>query len=119
MKKKCKTTVALLAIFLFPNPASTQTVICAISTKYSCGAAGCNQTQVTVQNILDLSRQTYARCDAKGCDTYDAQYSRSGAYFVVDVPGRGLIAKIATDMSAFLEVATAGTTALVSFGSCQ
>ena len=78
-----------------------------------------SELKLLFQNILDLSRQTYARCDAKGCDTYDAQYSRSGAYFVVDVPGRGLIAKIATDMSAFLEVATAGTTALVSFGSCQ
>ena len=38
---------------------------------------------------------------------------------VVDVPGFGITAKLATDMTAFLEVAIKGTTALVSFGSCQ
>jgi hypothetical protein len=119
MRKKPKIIVALLAVLLFPNPAWPQPVTCAISANYACEVGGCNQSQGSVRNILDLSRQTYARCDAQGCDTYDARYSRSGAFIVVDVPGFGITAKLATGMTAFLEVAIKGTTALVSFGSCQ
>jgi hypothetical protein len=66
-----------------------------------------------------MSGQTYSRCDIRGCDKYDAIFSRSGIYTVIDVPGRGLTAKLVTDLSAFLELATIGMQALVSFGACQ
>jgi hypothetical protein len=44
---------------------------------------------------------------------------RSGAFIVVDVPSRGMVAKVAADKSSFLEVATLGMTALTSFGVCE
>jgi hypothetical protein len=118
--KRVRTCIALgLAMLSFPGPAWSQTVTCIISSKYGCEADGCNQVQAAVRNVLDLSRQTYTRCDTGGCDNYEARISRSGAFIVIDLPGRGMTAKIAADLSAFVEVATIGTTVLVSFGSCR
>ena len=44
---------------------------------------------------------------------------RSGEFIVIDVPKRGMTAKLAANMSSFVEVVTIGTQALVSFGACQ
>ena len=111
--------LALGVMLFFPSFASAQSVTCTISSKFICSAGGCDPVQPTIRNLIDLSRQSYIRCDAKNCETLDARFSRSGTYIVVDVPGRGVMAKIAADMSEFLEVATIGTQALVSFGSCR
>jgi hypothetical protein len=54
-----------------------------------------------------------------GGDSYDASFCPSGAFIVIDVPSRGMVAKVAADKSSFLEVATLGMTALNSFGSCE
>ena len=82
-------------------------------------AGGCKKLQSGVWNVLDVTRQTYARCDARGCDTYDASFSPSGAFIVIDVPSRGMVAKVAADKSSFVEVATLGMMALNSFGICE
>jgi hypothetical protein len=48
------------------------------------------------------------------------RFSRSGDFTIIDIPGHGVTAKLAANMSAFLEVATIGTKdVLVSFGACQ
>jgi hypothetical protein len=111
--------IALGATLLLQTPASAQPVTCTISAKYACDMSGCNPVQATVRNVVDQSRQTYARCDSRGCDTFDAHYSRSGAFIVIDVPGRGMTAKISDEMSKFVEITTLGTLALVSFGACR
>jgi hypothetical protein len=66
-----------------------------------------------------MSGRTYSRCDSRGCDKFDARFSRSGVFTIIDLPGRGFTAKLAADMSTFIEVATIETQALVSFGACK
>jgi hypothetical protein len=105
---------------LLASPAAAETMTCRITAKHSCEpATGCKKLQPGVWNVLDVTRQTYARCDARGCDTYDASFSPSGAFIVIDVPSRGMVAKVAADKSSFVEVATLGMMALNSFGICE
>ena len=130
LAKKMKTLApTIMALALLPTlalaeplqlPKPPQTVMCQASAKFSCAAeTGCGEARLGVWNVIDMQGQTYARCDSRGCDKYDARMSRSGAFIIIDVPGRGMTAKLAADMSAFLEVVTIGTQALVSFGTCQ
>jgi hypothetical protein len=108
----------LVAAVLFSGPAAAETITCRISAKYGCEAAGCTEAEVSVWHVINVSDATYSRCDSSGCDKYDAQLTRSGKFFIIDVPGRGLVATLAVNMAAFVEVATVGTRALVSFGTC-
>ncbi|MGH6769977.1 MAG: hypothetical protein ACRECO_13255 [Xanthobacteraceae bacterium] len=102
------------------GPATAQgTLDCRVTQKLSCAAGeGCTPVAATTWNVVDLARQTYARCDKKGCDSYPASLTRSGVFTVIDVPGRGMTAKIANS-GGFLEVATIGIVALVSHGTCR
>jgi hypothetical protein len=108
--------VVVLAV---SSPALAQVVTCQISAKFGCAATGCAEGRLDIWNVIDMSGQTYSRCDSRGCDKFDAHFSRSGAFTIIDLPGRGFTAKLAADMSAFIEVATIGTQALVSFGACK
>jgi len=111
---------AVILCALLASPAAAETMTCRITAKHSCDpASGCRSILPGVWNVLDVTRHTYARCDARGCDTYDASFSRSGAFIVIDIPTRGMVAKVAADRSSFLEVATLGMTALNSFGACE
>ena len=111
----------LLAIaMVISNSAIAKTLTCRIASKFSCDAdAGCKPLSPALWNVIDLENQTYSRCDTRGCDKYDARLHRSGEFIVIDVPGRGVVAKLANNLSSFVEVATIGTSALNSFGSCE
>jgi hypothetical protein len=54
-----------------------------------------------------------------GCDKFDANLTRGSGFIVIDVPGRGIMAKLDVTLAAFVEVATMGAQAFVSFGTCQ
>jgi hypothetical protein len=56
-----------------------------------------------VWNVIDVSGPTYSRCDGRGCDKYDAHFARSGEFVIIDIPGLGFTAKLAADISAFVE----------------
>jgi len=85
---------AMIFCALLASPAAAETMTCRITAKHSCEpATGCKKLQPGVWNVLDVTRQTYARCDARGCDTYDASFSPSGAFIVIDVPSRGMVTK--------------------------
>src|SRR5436190_1129089 len=74
---------------------------CEIREKFVCQAgAACKASPVGVWNVVDTAKRTYARCDTRGCDSYEAQFSQSGAFINIDVPGRGVIAKMSMDGSA-------------------
>ena len=70
-------------------------------------------------NVIDLEGGQFSRCDSNGCDTYPAMITQSGLFYVIEVTGKGVLAKLAIDGSSYLEVATLGTVALISFGSCR
>jgi hypothetical protein len=99
--------------------ADAQSVRCSITKKHYCTSEGCKAVAPTVWINLDISRQRYSRCEANGCDQYDAHVTASGIFFVIDVPGTGTIAKVTMDGTHFLEIATLLDTAFVSFGTCQ
>ena len=99
--------------------AHAQVLRCDINTKYQCApSGGCTTVTPTIWNIIDLGKRTVSRCDAKGCDTYPAQFAVSGAFINIALPERGMLAKASADWSSFSEVATLTNVVLVSFGRC-
>lgn len=92
---------------------------CEIRQKFFCEESGCRTMPAKVWNLVDVSKKTYARCDSSGCDKYPAEFSTSGVFVNIDVPGRGLTAKMSVDTSSFHEVATMLHSIYLSFGSCS
>lgn len=107
-----------LAVILFPSAVLATELRCEISSKYTCSREGCSPNKLGVWNLIDLERGKFSRCDRNGCDQYDANVSQSGIYYNIEVPGHGVLAKMTLDGTEYIEVATLGTTVLVSFGSC-
>lgn len=100
------------------EPPSLGILICTPKVKAVCGEAECRAVNPVTFARIDLQRSTYARCDGSGCDTYDARMTRSGVFTNIEVPERGLLAKVGDD-GGFLEVASLGLDAYVSRGRCQ
>ena len=108
------------AIFATVSLADAQNLRCEIATKHYCTAdRGCSAASTPVFNRVDFNRGTYARCDAGGCDEYDAVLHSSGVFTLIEVPGKDILAKMSRDGSMFLEVVSLATDAYVSFGSCS
>ena len=112
--------VASVALCGLPSLAAAQVLRCDIASKYRCEAnGGCQKVAAGVWNIVNFPKQTFARCDVKGCDTYPAQFVTSGAFINIALPQGGMLARMSSDGSMFLETATLMGTALVSFGACR
>jgi hypothetical protein len=93
---------------------------CTITEKWQCAPNQvCQQLENTLVIRIDLDRQIYSRCDAKGCDDFQADFSNSGIFINIAMPANGLLAKLTKDGSNFTEVATLESIAFVSFGSCR
>lgn len=90
---------------------------CTIQTKFFCTLDGCQSVPVGVWNVWDPVTGEYARCDRLGCDTYQAIVTTSGQFLVIDVPGRGMLARLSV-AGQFTEVVTLGNDTYLSFGSC-
>lgn len=84
--------------------------------KRICSASECRSAPATIWVLL--FSDSYMRCDAKGCDKYEAHTTQSGEFVTVEVPGRPLFARIGPGGS-FMEVAAFGTDALITHGTCQ
>ena len=116
-------TYWLPVLLLLSTPASAQIVTCQISVRFGCavetGCAEAHSRAWKVWNVINLSDETYSRCDIGGCDKYAANLTRGGEFIVIDIPGRGIMAKLDVNLATFLEIATVGTQAQVSFGTCQ
>ena len=110
----------IAAIFATVSLADARSLRCEIAAKHYCTAdRGCSATSTPVFNRIDIDRGTYVRCNANGCDEYDAVLSSSGVFTLIEVPGRDILAKMSRDGSMFLEVVTLATDVYVSFGSCS
>ena len=111
------------AVFLMASPpAQAEVLRCDIIQKYHCTiGTGCEPQPLERPpwNEIDLSERTFARCDKKGCDRYDAVFSWSGAFVVIDLPGKGAVAKLSLLDGSFTEVVTLMNVVFTSFGSCQ
>ncbi len=102
----------------FPFAARSTVWTCRPIARYVCAADGCVSAPALVSVWLNFAAGTYARCDAKGCDTYDIERIEAGRVFshVTVVPG--LLFKVVNDGSAYTEVATAGLVSHVNHGRC-
>lgn len=76
----------------------------------------CSTVKPVTWAHVDSIKQTYARCDAKGCDTYPAPARKSGYWTLFDI-GRGMIAKLGAG-GELVEIVTLNDVALVSYGRC-
>jgi hypothetical protein len=121
MKWPTGTTVLLsiIAVLSVVSVAQARQLRCEISSKQYCTPAGCEGVSSKVWDLIDLEQKIFKRCDSIGCDQYAANITYSGVYIVIEVPGRGLIAKLRIVGGNFMEVATFATTAYVSFGVCR
>jgi hypothetical protein len=107
-------------LICFATCATGQELTCRIAEKHNCARKeGCKPSPTSVWNVVDLGRKQFSRCDSRGCDTYPATISESGIYLAIDVPGRGLFAKMLKDGTEIVEVASLGTSVLISFGTCS
>ena len=52
-------------------------------------------------------------------DAFDLVGRQRGAFTNIEVPGRGMLAKVSLDGSQFVEVVTLGTGVLISYGACR
>jgi hypothetical protein len=50
---------------------------------------------------------------------FRANLMRGGDFIVIDLPDRSIMAKLDVNLMTLLEIATTGTQALSSFGTCQ
>ena len=111
--------VTFLAATLIPWAAYANELTCEIHEAYTCRPkAGCIKHVSGATNRIDSDRKKYTRCDQKGCDEYDMKLVRSGEYALIEVSGRGMLAKINTAGS-FMEVVTLMDQALISYGTCK
>jgi hypothetical protein len=125
MIAKCAAIIGLIA--LSPGAASAQVLRCEVRQKFVCEEAGCRIISANTWAFVDPQKKTYARCDVRGCDTYEARIYQSGAFLNIEVPGRSSMAKIATQDASlanlkaysFHEVVSQMHTILVSYGLCK
>jgi hypothetical protein len=76
---------ALFSVWLMAGIARAETT-CTIIEKLQCAQGqGCQSVKNTIVVRIDMERQVYSRCDAKGCDDYQAQFTVSGAFINIAV----------------------------------
>ncbi len=109
----------LRAMMATPFAARSNVWTCRPIARYVCGAGGCVSAPALVSVKLDFAVGTYARCDAKGCDTYDIDRISAGGVFSHVTVAPGLLFKVENDGSAYTEVATAGLVSHVNHGRCE
>jgi len=109
--------LGLVILMLTATSGNAEPIRCNISQKFKCSVAGCKDNQLDIWNLVNLKSNKFSRCDRNGCDHYDMIASRSGLFIILDVPGRGMLAKIRPDDESYLEIVTVGMSALISYGS--
>jgi hypothetical protein len=92
-------------------------MVCSISDKYYCEAgSGCQRMESSTSVRIDPDRKVYSRCDASGCDNFQAQFSQSGDFHHINLAN--VLAKVSVSDSSFVEIATFDLRTYVSFGKC-
>ena len=128
MKFKVCTAVIAMALSL-ASVARAQELRCEIAEQYVCEGGGCKiaPASADVWNLIDQTKKTYARCTRMGCETFEATFSKSGAYMNIELPGQNVIARMADEdvpfagikAFSFHEAITFSHAIFVSFGTCK
>ena len=105
-------------------------ITCSIDQKFSCGGPrGCEAVSPgRSYNLIDEERQTFSRCDDRGCDEYPAIFTPSGAFTYITFAPTAFAKLSNSNRTAemagipplqFQETASSGLGVLVSFGTCS
>jgi hypothetical protein len=98
-------------------------VVCFPSSKVFCGGGECKADIPVVFNLLgsnEWGQTTMSRCDKNGCDTYDAVAEGAGDFLNVQtIAPRGMMFKSSKVSGEYIEIATLGLGAFISFGYCK
>lgn len=113
----CLTATAVLML-AYPIDAYAA-LQCNIHTKFACKPSGCAPISPGIVIGLDIDSQIYARCDQKGCSRYNVQITQSGLYYNISGAENGFLSKMMLDGSIFVEIVTASTNVLLSYGTCE
>jgi hypothetical protein len=100
---------------------------CLPSSYVVCNNGRCTPAAPTTFYFVDHGTEagTYFRCDKKGCDEYQAIVSVSGEYTTIVLPANALLFRVDTGTALpkfrgdFVDIATTGTTAVISTGKCE
>jgi hypothetical protein len=110
--------LTIAALLCWPTSASADVWRCEAFRVVVCDRTECQQSKPSVWLMLDFERQTYTRCDNKGCDQYQMTTVPSGM-FVNVVYNSSSIFKATVDGSNYIEVATLGLTTYLQFRTCR
>jgi hypothetical protein len=119
MDKFVRHVFGISLLVIMPSVSVAAPLSCVITAKFACMPAGCGAVETGMFSVIDMQSGSFSRCDRRGCDEYEATFSSSGQYIVIDLPGRGMVAKMSANGAEYLEVTTLGTNTLVSFGACK
>lgn len=115
-----KIAIVIAALAFQVTASESAALMCFISEKVHCAQGqGCKPVESKIAVRINTEQQLYSRCDAKGCDEYQAEFGVSGVFINIAVPKNGMLAKLSTDGRSFIEVVTLGTDVLISYGSCN
>ena len=94
-------------------------LICRPKASSVCRKSGCQSgNPARIWTEWNAASKTFSRCDAKGCNAYDAEVFESGVFTNVTAAAHGLMIRIAQDGS-FMELATEGKVVYVHHGTCR
>lgn len=121
-----KLTSASQALAIYEKMSSTlpqHDMYCIPKKKSSCGVDGCKDVEAKVFVLLGKSSKPdglfLARCDNKPCDVYDVNLRQSGAFTSFEtIEPLGMLFKMSTQDSSYVEIVTLGTDTLISNGVC-
>ena len=102
-----------------PFAARSNIWTCRPIARYVCGADGCDSAPALVSVKLDFAAGTYARCDAKGCDTYVIDRTSWGGVFSHVTVTRGSCSRSRTMAPLTPRSPTAGLVSHVNHGRCE
>ena len=111
--------LALLFLIIASSSFAAGTLTCIPSQKFLCSTDGCKAVPAKVHVVIDTDKQTYSRCDKKGCDKYDATMSEGGIYLNVTVATKSVVTKVEIPSLRYFETLSLGLTVLTSFGKCS
>lgn len=96
---------------------------CFPTSRFDCSEDGCVQNQPNTYYFIDHGTEggSYFRCDSAGCDQYDIDVHVSGVFtqFAPKNASAAMLFKVSSLDNSFVDVATIGTNALVSYGKCE
>lgn len=108
-----------LDIANLPYELPTHNLICVPESLQHCsGGSNCEQLEPKVFLLIDTTNQRYSRCDSQPCDTYEADFSESGIYTIIQPlpPAHGQV-KI-TSGGIYTETNTLGNNVYINSGRC-